>query len=91
MAGIDGVGVEDVDDEVVESDAVEVVEIDAVVTCTDEVLVAEPVVELVEATDREYIFSPKLPPQISAELAAHVMSHRPSVAGTPVEAIVFEQ
>ncbi len=58
MAGIDGVGVEDVDDEVVGSDAVEVVEIDAVVTWTDEVLVAEPVVELVEATDREYIFRP---------------------------------
>ncbi len=51
-------GVEDVDDEVVGSDAVEVVEIDAVVTWTDEVLVAEPVVELVEATDREYIFRP---------------------------------
>jgi hypothetical protein len=58
VAGIDGVGVEDVDDEVVGSDAVEVVEIDAVVTWTDEVLVAEPVVELVEATDREYIFRP---------------------------------
>ncbi len=60
VAGIEGVGVEDVDedvdDEVVESE--DVVENDVVVCWIDEVLLVEPVVEVVEATDKEYRFRP---------------------------------